>query len=127
METKSLWGNLSELETIRTPKEILEEQALALTSGTNGLLVGHVDARQNQPTFAYDLDVMVPLLNNYVYTILSINHRITLYPVTVTSATSLLPSVQCENEEQYTAAIERILSSKETKYILSRLLSQVTK
>ena len=76
--------------------------------------------------FAFDLDVYVPALNNYTYTILSVSHGLGLYPVHV-SAPAEAKSFTCENEDQYIQAVESILSSKRTKFVLSRLLSQASK
>ena len=38
MPTKSLWGDLSDIEIVRTPKEVLNEQANALTAATRASL-----------------------------------------------------------------------------------------
>ena len=45
---KSMWGDLSDLETVRTPKAILVEQAIFLTKATSNVLVGDVkDVRRS--------------------------------------------------------------------------------
>jgi hypothetical protein len=126
MPGKSLWGDLSDLEIVRTPKEILKEQADALTEATEGVLVGRVGAASGTGnSFSLELSVFVPRLNNYTYTILTADHKIDLYPVRVFPSTTQR-YVTCENEQTFIKALEEILSSKEVKRILSRLLSQVS-
>ena len=125
MPGKNLWGDLSALETVRTPKELLTEQASTLTEATEGVLRGKVDRQGTGPRFAYDLDVYVPVLNNYTYTILTITHELGLYPVRVTSSAPQR-SEKCDNEEQFLEVLESILSSKDVKFILSRLMSQAS-
>ena len=128
MSTKSLWGDLTDIEIVRTPKEVLNEQANALTEATKGVLVGSVTVREVPPKFIYDLDVSVPALNNYTYTILTITHEITLYPVRVTVAVTTRARFEtCENEEEFVHFLENLLSSKDVRFILSRLLSQASK
>ena len=84
MSVKNLWGDLSELEIVRTPKAILNEQASLLTKATKGILVGDVEIQyQDHGQFEYNLNVCVPTLNGYTYTILSINHKFEFYPIYV--------------------------------------------
>ncbi len=110
---------------VRTPKAILQEQGDYLTKATEGVLVGNVDAHKATRAFAYSLNVKVPTLNNYIYTILRIAHEATLYPVRVT-ADSPSELNECEDEEEFETAIESILGSEEVQLILSRLLSQAS-
>ncbi len=128
MSSKSLWGDLSELETVPTPKSILLEQATYLTKATDNLLVGIVDDQETTAhggKFIYELNVQVPALNNYSYILARVIHNIDLYPVTVYS-TALEKPTQCSGEDEFKRILSDILSSKEVKKILSSLLSQVT-
>ena len=126
MASKNLWGNLSNLPIVRSPKAFLQEQADCLTKETGGTLVGDIDASQSsRGGFAYDLDIQVPALNNYVYTVLRIAHDVKLYPLTVHSA-HLTTSLRCEDEQEFEKAVSSILGSKDVKQILARLLSQAT-
>jgi hypothetical protein len=126
MTSKNLWGDLRNFETIRTPKAILEEQARYLTDATGGLLVGNVDPRAQSPSaFAYDLDVQVPSLNNYVYTVLSISHDVDLYPVVIKCSKPIV-RLDCEDQQQFEVSIGSILASPEVKHVLSALVAQAT-
>jgi hypothetical protein len=125
MSTKSLWGDLSDLEIVRTPKEILMEQAQLLTEATDGVLVGNVESQSGSTTrlFIHDFDVTVPTLNNYSYTLLRIRHGVAMYPVRV-EASDPSTSKDCPNEEEFISTVGSILSSSAVRFILSRLRSQ---
>jgi len=123
---KNLWGDLSALEAVRSPKGVLQEQASALTEATKRLLVGVVSEREEYGGyFGYDLDVKVPTLNNYVYTVLTIRHSVDLYPVEIRAQR---PPIQasCDNETDFERALESILGSTEVRNVLARLRSQAT-
>lgn len=130
MSTNSLWGDLDDLETIQTPKAILQEQAALLTRATKGILLGCVTiVEAAEAGFRYDLDIVVPALNNYRYELLSIYHGIDIYPtfvrsVHLESASYFDGPVRCENEGEFCECIQRILSSKSVRTVLSRLKSQ---
>lgn len=124
MQSENLWGDLSDLALVRTPKSLLKEQGDYLTKATNGLLIGVVHEESTVDNFWYDLNVKVPTLNNYVYTILSLRHGIELYPTNVMSR-SLPEAEQCNDEEELKQIISKVLSSNDVRYVLSRLKSQV--
>src|SRR5271156_1349957 len=102
--SKNLWGSLDDLERVQTPKSLLEQQASILTDVTKGLLVGKVDENVTSSTFRYDLDVEVPTLNHYVYTLLTIRHTMELYPLRIMSQ-SPQREILCENESAFEAAL----------------------
>lgn len=125
MTIKSFWGNLNELEIVRTPKKILQEQASFLTTATEASLIGQVDDQRTMvPDFTYSLEVRVPSLNNYTFTLLSIEHSLELYPLEVKRYALAEPSIRCSNQAAFESLLEGYLSSKEVKSILSKLLSQ---
>jgi hypothetical protein len=123
MSSKNLWGDLKELEIIRSPKSILQEQADYLTKATEGVLMGKVDEDVRRSTFSYDLDVVVPSLNDYAYTLLTILHPLEFYPVQI-KAGKPPTDITCPSEEAFERAIGTILSSPEVRKVLSRLVSQ---
>ena len=123
MSPKNLWGDLSDLEIVRTPKDILKEQADFLTRATEGVLVGNVGEIDVRGDFRYDFDVIVPSVNNYTLTLLSIQYGLQLYPVRV-SGRAIRVTETCDDEKEFEAVLTKVLSSKEVKLILSRLLSQ---
>jgi len=92
-----------------------------------GTLVGGVSNLRDvvASTFHYELYIQVPALNNYLLTILRIDHDIELYPVRLT-ASRPTTDVYCANESEFEKAVESVLSSREVKAMLSRLRSQIT-
>lgn len=126
MTSNNMWGDLSDLDIVRTPKAILIEQSMHLAEHTDGVLVGDVDEQLvGSSRFSIDLDILVPSLNNYRYTVLSARHDVELYPVRV-HADRPPTSQKCDDEAAFIETVSAILSSAEVKTILSRLLSQAT-
>jgi hypothetical protein len=123
---KNLWGDLTSLEVVRTPKTVLEEQANLLTKATKGVLFGVVEDASYPGQFQYNLDVRVPSLNNYSYTILSVSHSLDLFPLRL-RAERPATDVKIDSDDQFEDLLERILSSSEVRSALSRLKSQVQK
>ena len=82
MDEKNLWGNLEEIKIVKTPTAIVKEQAAILRAKTKGILMGSV-VQVNAPKgwFAVRLDIEVPALNYYTYSVASILHPVKLYPV----------------------------------------------
>lgn len=122
---KSLWGDLSSIAIMRTPKTILEEQAALLSEATGGMLVGTVkELASGGPNFCYTLMVVVPALNNYTYQILQIVHPLEMYPLNLSAAR---PQVNqpVKDQEALESAIEKVLTSAELRAVLSALKSQI--
>jgi len=126
---KSLWGDLSQPEIVRTPFTILKEQAAILSKATNGLLVGDVERAQStgqQNVFSIlVLRVIAPSLDGYSYSILEVNHDIRLYPLNLRNLTGDENSKQCDSEETFEQALGEILSSPAVRKVISALLSDI--
>jgi len=91
---------------------------------TSGMLEGVVEDRIGVlADFAYDLEVRVPSLNNYAYTILSVAHPMELYPLEL-SAQRPPTRLSCHDDKEFEAALARVLGSSEIRHVLSRLRSQ---
>jgi len=127
---KSLWGDLSQPEIVRTPFTILKEQAAILSKATNGLLVGDV-ARSQSPGQQNVLSILVlrviaPSLDDYRYSILEVCHDITLYPLELRDFSgNETYSKQCDSEEAFEQALGEILSSPPVRKVISALLSDI--
>ena len=115
--SKNFWGNLEDLDVIRTPRSILKEQAARLGKATKHILIGEVDETSGASQFRYALEIRVPDLNDYVYTVLTVNHDVELYPVTVSADK---PNVyeKCDDEKEFLGVIEAILSSKDVRRVV---------
>ena len=126
MATKNLWGGPLTVE-IKPPVAILAEQAGLVGEMTNNILEGKIDNQGQGKTFAYELDIVAPALNNYVYAVLRIEHSIQFYPLRIMSYAE--PSFfdkpqECKDEIEFVNTLEQILSSNKVRAVLSALLIQ---
>ena len=140
METEiDLWPDLNSVG-ILTPAAILKTQAGMLSKKTNGRLQGLVETYSLRGEIYHQLFVVVPALENYRYSLLTVHHSPTLYPVTVdespvstaTSTTSTqayalatlkLPTTLAD-EKSFQSWLGTALSDVNTKRILQNLLAQ---
>jgi hypothetical protein len=91
-----------------------------LTEATQGVLRGNVRLQTSVSSVLLDLEIVVPTLNNYSYTILeAIHDPATLYPVTVLN-------VKCHDQAEFELEVEKILSSARVRNVISSLKSQVS-
>jgi len=129
MTIQNLWGELPDPENVRTPEQIIKEQASELTRLTNGKIIGFVNplgtSKKNQ--FSYALGIRVPTLNNYQVRIVMISHELGFYPTDIVSQlhSDTTYDVVAGNEKEFNTALEAILKSKEARDILSSLLTHV--
>jgi hypothetical protein len=123
MTEGSLWGDLSTLKSIRTPKSMLTEQADILNQLTGGLIRAQVNASQNGASLNFTLLIIAPALNNYNFTVCIISHDVNIYPCKIYSYEDNTWQ-DCENEEELKVKLRNVLSSDKTKRIIEALLSQ---
>jgi hypothetical protein len=127
MPTKSLWGQLPVTEGIKTPTEVLKEQATALMNVTRSVLQGDVSVTREYDEFRIDLHIVAPVLDNYHYLVVRVTHDISLYPVTVVPGWDLFNrenTVKCGDESELEAALGKILSSERVRSVVASLLAQ---
>lgn len=137
-----LWPDVTPIAIV-TPSSILKTQAAALSRRTHGLLRGEVrtwatEGRGND--IYHQLELVVPALDDYHYSLLRIHHSVTpLYPVYVDESPlhgqddnpSARPNPnigipQLRSEDAFRDWLRRALASDETKRILESLLAQAT-
>jgi hypothetical protein len=127
MAAKELWTNLvhlgnAALETSKiTPKEILLTQANALKKGTNQAIEAIVELGDSDDSITYDFILYVPELSGYMYTLLEISHKYSLYPLELRDYTTS-QKYTCENEEKFIATLKDVLNSPSVTEVLSNLL-----
>jgi len=125
VEAKNLWGNLDITRIPETPAVILQAQAGMLGELTNNIVLARLDNRSSRDNFSYDLDLYVPALDGYIFTLLRIQYDIRLYPVVIYELFgSEGRGVQVENETQFVEQIESILSSEDVHRIIYSLMGQ---
>lgn len=76
------WPDLDPAAVV-TPASILKTQAAALSRKSRGLLQAEVETFANGDDVFHRLDIVVPALENYRYSLLRIHHAAMLYPVYV--------------------------------------------
>jgi len=138
-EPKDLWGNIPDPAPDPTPRAILREQADLLSSRTNQVLLGVVKANTNPGNELWaTLSIRAPFLNKYEIDLIDIAHPILIYPVTVYSKFLTLPeaerperagfvelpSITCNNREEFVRAVANVLQSEEVHKIIGALLTQ---
>ncbi len=130
---ESLWS-IPPADNVRAPLTIMKEQATVLTEQTRGSLVGSVETdAYGAGDLVINLSIQVPSLNNNKYRLMTYTQPITMYPGTLASGVPKASgshqyappqSIEVENEEEFLAALKRLLSSDEVKHLLSSLLVQ---
>lgn len=124
MAERNMWGDFKDVEKIKTPAVYLREQADILSKNTNSVLMGEVTSEVSPSgRFRVELDIMVPTLNNYRYTVVTIRHGLKIYPINITDNTNSLV-FECKDEEQFLSKLEPILSSPGIKRVISTLIAQ---
>ncbi|MBZ9817447.1 hypothetical protein [Mesorhizobium sp. CA7] len=121
--TNSFWVIPDEIK-IKTPLALLREQASALTTMTKGLLVGEVKTGELGGRYiTVRLDITVPSLNAYRYTVLEYIQPPLIFPGTLYDR---IRDEQSEAFDEYgfTQAVRNILSSEQAQRIIEALLAQ---
>jgi hypothetical protein len=128
MSSKNLWADITSAAPVRTPTTILKEQATALMEMTKGTLIGKVEVNSKPGSdFEIVLSIIAPAINNYRFEVVYVGHGIQLYPANVIAAWERFSSgkeVKCQNEDELTDALGRILGSKEVTQVIMSLISQ---
>jgi len=127
MAKENLWGPIEPVPSMRTPTNVLKEQASALSQMTKGVLRGKVHVGNRGGTFLIDLSIIAPAINNYEFDVAHVEHELALYPVTVVAAWERYEqgkTVTCQNEEEFTTALTTILQSELVRRAIASLLAQ---
>jgi len=121
-----LWGDLPNVDDIRTPYAILLEQATLLTKKTRGMLTGSVSRTQDGVSFVNRLGITAPALNNYAYSVCAIQHEIALYPV-IFSGTAINPNSweRINDEPGLVERLRKELTASYTQRVIAGLLAQI--
>ena len=130
MSTDSLWGELPNLDTTRTPRRILVEQGAQLAAQTGHLVEAEVTTVEVPWTatgnVAYSFALLVPSLGNYRYDLFVVSHdKISIYPATVYVADDMKGLVS-RDESEFKAVLAKVFQSDRTRKALTSLLLQAT-
>lgn len=120
--SESLWGNLETLMKKNTPKSILKEQAEHLQRSTNDMLVVKIDSQGDiKGDIVHRMNVFVPILNNYKYNLLTISHKLSIYPLVIHHP---VKGMDVTDEQQFEHELGKIFKSKPVRNALEALLLQ---
>jgi hypothetical protein len=126
MATESLWGNLEDLDTARTPAMILQEQAGLLGKLTNEVLEGKVgrDLIGDSNRMIVSLYVVAPALQRYRVKILGLDYNYdTVYPINVSNSIEGVRR-QATNEDDLVSILREFLSSQRVKNVITTLIAE---
>ncbi|MDQ2806149.1 MAG: hypothetical protein M3Z04_04405 [Chloroflexota bacterium] len=124
MTIKNLWGELPTTQELRTPKDILVEQAQILSDTTKRKLVGIAASQVFDKEVINDFSVVAPFLHNYEITLLQVKHSIiNPYPAEVSNVIDGVRT-ECKDETALEATLAMILRSNEIHRIIAMLLAQ---
>lgn len=124
MSTESFWGDLEFTELMETPVTILRRQAALVGEQTNWVIEGVVESRGSDDTFIYELSLVMPSLDNYMFKLLRVEHGISLYPLAIVRLCVDSGVYPCRNEQEYLTTLRELLSSTEVHSIIRALYSQ---
>ncbi|NOY12498.1 MAG: hypothetical protein GXP51_02055 [Deltaproteobacteria bacterium] len=113
---------MPDISSIRTPHEILLEQGQYLAEMTGGLLDCLIERRQKNTLFSYEFYISVPVID-YKQALLRITHDIKLFPAILANEQSG-EEYTANNQDEFENDLEAILSSEDTRTIISGLLAQ---
>lgn len=142
-------GNLwpDDIATIKEkpPVVILREQALLLGQKTKDIVQAQVVndeyATDHNQCFAYEFNIVAPILSDYCHQLFAIHHDFSFYPTYIQVEAEMIEEIQlCEkelnvdehdyivanNEDEFIVALKCIFATKKTKQIVTALLSQST-
>lgn len=121
--TNSFWVVPDQVK-IKTPLALLREQASALTDMTKGLLVGEVKSGEVGGRYlAVRLDITVPALNAYKYSVLEYIQPPLIFPGTLYDRMRD-EQIEIFDEYGFAEALRTILSSDAAQRVIEALLAQ---
>ena len=131
-----LWPELDKINSVETPKKILEKQAEYLSKKTNGVVYAiceeqtrnMLNEQVRQYDFKYDFSIASKNLEDYRFKVFSVYHNIILYPLLIVMGTQVANDIgmkkkTASNKEEFEDALKLIFSSKVIEDIVSTLMN----
>lgn len=135
----NLWPDLSDIQKIKTPKEILEEQAKILPKLTNDLVYATIDLSNvfnsdftvaTKYDFTYDFNIKGKKLENYKFKLFTVGHNITIYPARMRIESDIRKELGLnnidlivENNVDFMNTIKEIFASSKLRYVIASIVS----
>lgn len=119
-----IFWNFKPADEIVGPAKLMKEQGDLLRQATGGRIYGTVDSKGVGNVIYNNLDIVVPSLTYYTYTIASYtNQVISLYPGVFKSPFHGTP-LEVVDQDQFVTALRDTLSSAQARNLIETLLSQ---
>jgi hypothetical protein len=128
--TESLWGDLPKASSDPHPRQILEEQARAVTEQTKGLLRGQFRQYIDSDTYhgkaaSAQLCVICSAMGEYTYYVLEAEYDIVdPFPAFVSYPGLLHEGTECADASGFKEAVKAILQSPRTRRAVASLLRE---
>lgn len=122
--TADLWPADLKFEEVVPPVSILKAQANFIGQRTQNLIEGNITTSNSGNSFGHSFTLVAPALGGYRYHLFSIEHDVKMYPVTLFYRDDTGNGLICRTEAALSDAIRDILSSDETRKIVSALVAQ---
>jgi hypothetical protein len=129
MNTPSLWPSFGEIQIVKTPKIILQQQAKHLENATSGFITTEVITSKHSTLLnkvSHILRITAPKVEGYSTVVVEVDHDIIkLYPVSIISRIKAMPiTYSATNEEELLVLLNKVFEEKETIDTIQSLLTQ---
>ena len=118
-----LWPDDFGQDNSTPPVTILREQADLLGRKTRGTVEGLVKTSREVDNFVHQFFAVAPALDNYTYLLFVVVHPIQFYPLEIRAAV-MGRGFRSASEEQFIEHLRTILTSDETKRLITALRVQ---
>ncbi|MFN3233394.1 MAG: hypothetical protein ACE363_14720 [Alphaproteobacteria bacterium] len=122
--TKSLWGDFTDFEEIRTPHLLLKEQAGLLDEATGGSVTAIVTRSHDEKYQMSHMIVSAHGLDDYKPTLVTIRYTVKHYPCWIKDPVHDV-WVESRDEEEYVSYLARVLRSDHVRQIITGMISEV--
>ncbi|HUY32629.1 MAG TPA: hypothetical protein VMV69_07585 [Pirellulales bacterium] len=125
MSTADLWPEDIAGQPVRTPVQILREQAVLLGQKTKNVVEGRVEQSGRSPyddKFHHAFYIKAPILR-YQYRLFTIDHDINLYPLRLIRDNDE-PPIEAANADEFQEALRAVFSSEDTRRVVQNLVAQ---
>jgi hypothetical protein len=119
--TADFWPDDIGQSDLRTPVSLLREQAVALGEKTKNVVTAEVTSSAAGEAFTHFLVLLAPAVN-YRYQLITIQHPITLYPMTAMISGGSWARI--DSEDGFIQWLKAALTSDKTKGVIRALIAQ---